>query len=446
MHNLNIDKNCKIVLFNSPIYRDHSKEEEAYLPPLGQGYIMTSLKCHGISAALVDCVYNRLSVSEIINIINCGDFPNIGLNIFSVNMLLVKEILLGINRKIHIFLGGKAIDHLWKEILKWNIKNPITFIIGEAEHIFPALISQNCNDPPLYDDGIHKVYLVNKHSCYYPLNLDCVDLDRTLFKHRNILNRYGRYEACIVASRGCIYNCAFCGGATSANPNITARVRGYDSLVREINTILLVSPEVGSIRFLDDLFLRDRKSIADACRLFFSFPQLHWRCMAHINTFIHNLDLVADMKSSGCDEVFIGIESGSPAVRSRIHKKGTPHNIIEVVQKLLVEGINVKGYFMCGFPGETENQLRETLELATILCKISTLTPSNFRPVVFQFRPYHGTELFEKLVKSGVSINYIRQENLKNTKQQYNFSAGNFSAVSDEILKQFINKISQLNG
>lgn len=446
MHDLNIDKNCEIVLFNSPIYRYHRDDGETYLPPLGQGYIMTSLKQHGISAALIDCVYNRLSVSQIISIINYGDFPNIGFNIFSVNMLLVKEILLGINRTINIFIGGKAIEHLWKEILKWNLKHPITFIIGEAEYIFPALLLQICKDTPFFDDGIHKVYLVNKHSCYYPFDLDCVDIDRTLFKHRNILNRYGRYEACVIASRGCIYNCAFCGGATSANPNITARVRGYDSLAYEINCILHVSPEVSSIRFLDDLFLRDRKSIADACRLFLSFPHLHWRCMAHINTFIHNLDLISDMKSSGCDEVFIGIESGSPDVRLRIHKNGTPQNIITVVQKLLTEGINVKGYFMCGFPGETENQLQETLDLATVLCKIALLSPSNFRPVVFQFRPYHGTELFEQLVQSGVDINYIRQENLENSRQQYNFSAGNFSEVSDESLKHFINKISQLNG
>lgn len=446
MDDLSIDKNCEIVLFNSPIYRYHRDDGETYLPPLGQGYIITNLKRHGISAALIDCAYNRLSISQIIDIINCGDFPNIGFNIFSINMLLVKEILLGITRNVKIYIGGKAIEHLWKEVLTWNLKYPITFIIGEAECIFPALILQRCKDIPFFDNGVHKAYLVDKNSCYYPFNLDCIDIDRALFKDRNILNHYGRYEACIVASRGCIYNCAFCGGATSVNPGITARVRGNDSLVREIKSILDFSPEVSSIRFLDDLFLRDRKSVVDACRLFFSFPQLHWRCMAHVNTFVHNLDLIAEMKSSRCDEVFIGIESGSPDVRLRIHKNGTPKNIIRVIQKLLTEGIDVKGYFMCGFPGETEDQLQETLDFATKLSKIAMVTESHFRPVVFQFRPYHGTELFNQLVQSGVNINYIRQENFENSKQQYNFSAGNFSKVSDEVLKNYIDQISRLNG
>ena len=168
--------------------------------------------------------------------------------------------------------------------------------------------------------------------------------------------------------------------------------------------------------------------------------------MAHVNTFVHNLDLIAEMKSSRCDEVFIGIESGSPDVRLRIHKNGTPKNIIRVIQKLLTEGIDVKGYFMCGFPGETEDQLQETLDFATKLSKIAMVTESHFRPVVFQLRPYHGTELFNQLVQSGVNINYIRQENFENSKQQYNFSAGNFSKVSDEVLKNYIDQISRLNG
>jgi len=445
MHDLCINENLKVVLFNSPIYRNQHDDGETYLPPLGQGYIVTNLKKHGIAAMLIDCVYEHLSVPMIIDIINRGTFFYIGFNIFSVNLLLVKEILTQINRNVHIFLGGKAIEYLWREILKWNINYPITFIIGEGENIFPALILQKCKEPPIFDNGLHKVYLVNKDSYYYPFDLNCVNLDRTLFKHREILNRHGRYEACLIASRGCIYDCTFCGGAVSANPNITVRIRGYDSLVSEINDIIRISPRVSSIRILDDLFLRNRESIIDACKLFSSFPHLHWRCMAHINTFLNNVDLIPNMKNSGCDEVFIGIESGSPEIRLSIHKLGTIQNVIDVVRGLLAGGIHVKGYFMCGFPDETENQLRETLNLAHTLHNIAMSTPGCFRPVVFQFRPYHGTKLFNQLFQAGVDISYNRQKYLTSSKEQYNFSAGNFSKVSDEVLEEYIHQIDQLN-
>jgi len=435
----------EIVLFNSPIYREKSEDGEDYLPPLGQGYIITSLRQHGISANLIDCVYERLGVMDIIEIINHGSFRHIGFNVFSVNMSLVKEIIIGIERKVHIFFGGKAVEHLWKEIISWNIPQVMTFVIGEGENILPDLILNKCAEMPIFSEGGYSVYSVNKHSCYYPANLDNVYLDRELFKGREILNRYHRQEACIIASRGCIYNCAFCGGAISANPNTTARTRSTASLTSEINDIIRQCSKVQSIRVLDDLFLKDRKSIIHACNLFATFPQLHWRCMAHINTFLNNQDLISQMKMSGCDEVFVGIESGSAEVRRHIHKLGTPQDVIDVVSALLAGGINVKGYFICGFPNETEQQLQKTYELAKILHGIAKDTKGCFRSVVFQFRPYHGTELFNQLFQFNSPVDYVRQDRLMNDKSQYNFSAGNFSNVKDEVLEFYIRQISELN-
>lgn len=434
-----------VVLFNSPLYKTPYDDGETYLPPIGQGYIITALRQRGIESTLIDCVYERLGVSAIVDIINQGSFSNIGFNIFSVNMMLIKDILVGIHRPVNIFLGGKAVEYLWEEVITWNICYPITFIIGEGEKIFPDLILHECKEQPIFDNGLHKVYLVGKKSYYYPSDLNQISLDRLLFKDREILNLHGRYEASIVASRGCIYDCAFCGGATSSNPNVTARIRSKMSLAQEISEIVSISPHVRSIRVLDDLFLRNRQSIIDASVLFDSFPLLHWRCMAHVNTFIHNLDLIVNMKDSGCDEVFIGIESGSPRIREFIHKKGTVEDIVTVAQSLLAEGIHVKGYFMCGFPEETEEDLQETFSLAQNLHEISKKTKGNFRSTVFQFRPYHGTALYNQLYKNRNMINYRRQEYLTSSHQQYNFSAGNFSKVSDEKLMWYIHQIDLLN-
>ena len=55
--------NC--LLFNSPIYREHSDEKEDYLPPLGLGYITTQLLKDGIDASIVDCVKERFGLRSI---------------------------------------------------------------------------------------------------------------------------------------------------------------------------------------------------------------------------------------------------------------------------------------------------------------------------------------------------------------------------------------------
>ena len=430
----------KIALFNSPIYPESQDDKEEHLPPLGLGYIATELNRAGISAEIVDCVYNQLGIAETVEIINKGSFDYVGFNIFSINIEIVKAILLRLERGVHVFLGGKVVEYICDEVSQWGYHYPITAIIGEGELIFPSLILNNCTEAPIATDGSFSVYRVDVNSAYFPKDLDAITLDRTLFYGREIKNRFGLPESCIIASRGCIYNCAFCGGAQHSNPNITPRYRSCPNISNEIKTIIQLSPSTKSIRILDDLFLRDRKSIIDACNIFNAFPQLHWRCMAHVQSFITNLDLLVDLKKSGCDEVFIGIESGSPEMRRKIQKAGLVEDVVKCIERLLQAGISVKGYFICGFPGETAQQINETVNLALILKKIEGSSNASFRASAFQFRPYHGTKLYNEITASGHPI-FTNKDELTSTKKQYNFSSGNYSCVSDTVLAESIHTI-----
>ena len=437
-------KQTTVVIFNSPLYHDHYEDDENYLPPLGLGYIVSELKRNGICANLVDCVYERLSVEEIINYINLGSFQNVGFNIFSVNMTLLEEIVCNITRPINIYWGGKAIAYLWQSIIRWKCTFPMTFIIGEGELILPALINNRCRENSIFSDVRNKVYLVDKYSIYYPTNLDKIALDRTIFKNREITNLFGQLESCLVASRGCIFDCAFCGGSKTTNPNITPRMRSIKSLDSEICEIMRLCPKVQSVRILDDLFLRDRKSISQACQLFNKYPSLNWRCMVHVTSFINNFDLIPVLRHSGCTEVFIGIESGSDFIRHTIKKVGSVKNVESTVHELLCNGINVKGYFICGFPEETEEQIICTYDLATRLWEFSLNTPGKFRASAFKFRPYHGTELYRRLFPEGENCQYEITNNLVSAHHQYNFSAGNFSSVANDTLDDYLMKINSL--
>lgn len=431
----------QVVLFNSPIYPESQDDKEEHLPPLGLGYIATELNRAGIPAEIVDCVHDQLGIDEIVKIINKGSFDCVGFNIFSINIEIVKAILLRLERSVHVFLGGKVVEYIWNEVSHWGYRYPITAIIGEGELIFPALILNNCIENPIATEGSFSVYRVDSNSVYYPKDLDAIFLDRTLFCGREIKNRFGLLESCIVASRGCIYNCAFCGGAQDSNPNITPRYRSCPNISNEIKAIIQLSPATKSIRILDDLFLRDRKSIINACNIFNAFPQIHWRCMAHVQSFINNLDMIGALKKSGCDEVFIGIESGSPEIRRKIQKAGSIEDVIRCVESLLQVGISVKGYFICGFPGETAQQINETVNLALMLKKIEGSLNASFRASAFQFRPYHGTKLYNEITASGHHPIFTNGDELTSTKKQYNFSSGNYSCINNDVLAKSIHAI-----
>ena len=49
----------EIVFLNSPIYAQSVDDGEDYLPPLGQGYIVTQLEQAGINVDLIDCVNEK---------------------------------------------------------------------------------------------------------------------------------------------------------------------------------------------------------------------------------------------------------------------------------------------------------------------------------------------------------------------------------------------------
>jgi radical SAM superfamily enzyme YgiQ (UPF0313 family) len=433
---------------NSPIYWESTANEEEYLPPIGLGYIATSLHESGINVELIDSVKFRLGVNEIISLMKEKAPEYIGINIFTQNYEIVKYIIENYHKSSTVVLGGQVVKNIYSDVLNWNIENELVLIIGEGELILPSVITKTCKDKPIYANSNKKIYVVNKNSAYFPADLSCVRLNREFLRDETIRNHYGLIEAFIIASRGCIYNCAFCGGARSLNQNILIRIRNPQDIIAEIQEILMVYPDVNCIRVLDDLFLRSRTSISDAINIFNKFENIVWRGMAHALSFVKSLDMMDDLKESGCRELFIGIESGSERIREKIHKEGTVDHVISVVSAILNAGIDVKGYFMYGFPSETIEDFDMTYSLAAELKKISANTQGNFRCSVFQFRPYHGTQLYAEILGSGRDIDSINANeslNLLHRRSQFNFQSGNYSEADIETLNRYILKTQKLS-
>lgn len=245
----------KFILFNSPIFWDTTEENEQYLSPLGLGYIATYLEKAGIDVDVVDCVKERKSALDIVNYINkvCPDY--IGINIFTQNYEIVKFIVENIEIVCECFIGGQAVKSIYLDIFQWNVKNRMNIIIGEGEFIIPALVSGGCSQNPEERKGQKFVYRVDKTSKYFPEDISNIFLDRKYLKNEIIINHYGEKEMAIITSRGCAFDCAFCGGAKSLNKDVTTRIRSEESVVKEIRKILDTYPEIQSIRILDDLFL-----------------------------------------------------------------------------------------------------------------------------------------------------------------------------------------------
>ncbi len=186
-----------------------------------------------------------------------------------------------------------------------------------------------------------------------------------------------------------------------------------------------------------------------ANHIFSHFPQLTWRGMVHVLSLRGAVDKIKELKIGGCKELFIGIESGSELIRKKINKLGNPDDIIQVSKEILENGIDLKGYFIYGFPKETKEDFEKTFELAMKLKEISVNTVGTFRTSVFQFRPYHGTQLYNEIIKDiGIIHECTFNEAISQFKRrsQFNFDFGNYSMESDELLNEYIIKTQKLSG
>ena len=440
----------KFILLNSPIFEETTNEKEDYLPPLGLGYIATYLEKSKIDAEIIDCVKEGISKKEVIEFINNSSFDYISANIFTPNYRIVKEIIENININCEIFIGGQVVKSIYQDILKWNVKNKLNIIIGEGELIIPKLVLGMCEQKPEKIENNKFLYRVNKNSKYFPKNISDIFLNRNYLKDEVIINHYNEREVSIITSRGCPFNCTFCGGAVSLNKDSRIRIRNKESIIQEIKELVLRYSNIKSIRILDDLFLRDAKSIDTVKEIFLNFRQLSWRGMAHVRVLKKTLDKIEELKESGCKELFIGIESGSNKIRKKINKIGKIEDILEVAKKILETGIDLKGYFIYGFPGETEEDFKMTFELAKKIKEISLETLGKFRTRVFQFRPYHGTQFYDEIEKLRRSILECEVNNLLNCSEtekgrtQFNLDSGNHSKASDDKLEEYILKTQEL--
>jgi radical SAM superfamily enzyme YgiQ (UPF0313 family) len=73
-------------------------------------------------------------------------------------------------------------------------------------------------------------------------------------------------------------------------------------------------------------------------------------------------ETVALMKESGCEGVFLGIESGSEQILKNMNKASHVEKYLEGIALLKQQGIVTFGSFITGFPGETHDTVRETIQ------------------------------------------------------------------------------------
>jgi radical SAM superfamily enzyme YgiQ (UPF0313 family) len=104
-------------------------------------------------------------------------------------------------------------------------------------------------------------------------------------------------------------------------------------------------------------------------------------------------ELLGLMKATGLYLVSLGIESGSDRILGFMKKGFKTDDVRRAVTRIRSSGIDVAGFFIMGFPGETLDDIRATMDFSLEL----DLIRANF----FLYLPLPGTESFNELKRQG---------------------------------------------
>ena len=312
-----------------------------------------------------------------------------------VSASIVAKISKEINPDIKVVVGGVHPTMNGSKVLNCN---DIDFLsIGEGENTIVELL--NALEKDLELDSVRGIVfrddknnIINTKPQFYVENLD--SLDFPLKNAPKVLRDFDKYPkeafGYIFASRGCPYACTFCESKSMWTRKV--RYRSPENVVAELKQ--LYNFGVRKVNFDDDTFGVSKKNIKSLNNLMHNeLPNMTYTCETVVQL-AKDENVVRDMKKGGCTATFVGIESGNNEILKKIKKTQTTDECIQAVENLKKYGIESHAFIMVGFPDETEETFKQTMEF------IPKLKPDG---VIFSiFTPYPGSDIYNECQDEGI--------------------------------------------
>lgn len=350
----------KIVLASPPA--EGSNLGKGSLPPQGLLYVAAALQqVAGVEVAFVDAFAEGLYAEEAAERVLDLSPDMVGVSVMSTSIGRGLKLLTRVKRArpgISTILGGPHAT-LFDRLLLKEVPELDMVLRGEAEESFPELCRRLLASVELAGSpGLS--YRSNGNGVSGEIQL-VKNLDAIPFPARELLTYDGYYDkwghwhigaggmvASILSSRGCPANCTFC---TRISPEFGRwRARSIANIVEEVVKLSQEGYKVAT--FVDENLTINLNRVHELCHeIMRRQPDIRLAFQG----FIHHLpqatlDL---MKQAGFDFVFVGVESGSDAVRRLMRKPAKAHTIAEGVRRAKKARIVVLTAFITGTPGET---------------------------------------------------------------------------------------------
>jgi radical SAM superfamily enzyme YgiQ (UPF0313 family) len=255
-----------------------------------------------------------------------------------------------------------------------------------------------------------------------------IDLDRFSKQFLTFTSKISEPHANIMTTRGCPYRCAYCHNILGKR----FRARTPDHVFAEIRH-LHDTFGITDFQIIDDIFNLDLSRAKRICdliiesgiRITMSFPNA-------IRGDRVDEELIDKMAEAGTRFISYAVETASPRLQDLIGKHLNLDKVEKAIEYTTKAGIITRGFFMIGFPTETEAEVVQTIDYA----KSSALCGATFFTVVY----FPGTELYKLAQSLGYFTDggYSVQRDYVNVGEgPYDFDLTTLTGLKKKAIREF---------
>ena len=336
------------------------------LPRLGLPIIAATLKAHGHDVL----VYNAQMAPIDWDDVNSADL--VGLSSTTSTTSTAYEYADGLRaRSVPVVIGGAHVTFMADEAL-----GHVDYVArGEGgEQLMLELIEALDGKRELDEiDGLS--FHRDGEAVHNAPRERCTDLDVLPFPDLNLLVGSERLTTIpIMTSWGCPFACNFC--SVTAMFGRKYRFRSAESVIAELK-----DKRPGRIFFYDDNMAADKKRLKKLLQMMIDEDLvIPWSAQVRTDV-VRDKELLELMRASGCELVYLGLESVSQDTLDGYEKSQTVDDIVQGIRILHEHDIRSHGMFVLGADTDDVQTVRDTVDFAiknhidTVMLNILTPLP-----------------------------------------------------------------------
>jgi len=358
--------------YTEKLYGFKSRKAYRNQPPLGIGYLASTLIADGFGVYLLDASAENLSVKQAADRVIGMNADIIGVSAITFEAPDAYALIRALRQRTDalIVLGGPHANSYYPQVPAQCPELDV-IVAGEGEETLLEIARKIEGGGPLgsiqgamvkQPDGSFTKFVERP-----PVkNLDDLPMPAYhLYQHgyyRPLPHRRKRLPAtCMITCRGCSYGqCTYC--ELSGLIRKAYRRHSAERVVEEMRVLKKISG-AREVYFQDDIFITEHDWVRRFCdELDKADLDIIWSCETRLQGL--TLDLLERMKKSGCWRVYYGFESGNQDLLDGIRKGFTLDEARRVVDISNRAGLDIVGFFMLALPGETPEKAERTIEYA----------------------------------------------------------------------------------